>query len=108
MDRTLVKKMTRRARASGAEPRRDKTGRRSGRAGEARRGADRGTPRPANDQLGNEVDMTEMPAMVEANLQHPPEEEMPGINVGMELAGKDGPLPGAEPLVEADVPEEEG
>jgi RNA polymerase primary sigma factor len=52
--------------------------------------------------------MTEMPAMVEANLQHPPEEEMPGINVGMELAGKDGPLPGAEPLVEADVPEEEG
>src|SRR5690349_17859959 len=104
MDRTVVKKITRKARASGAEPRRDKTVRRS-RAVESRRAADRGGSRPANDQLTNELDMTEIPASVEANLQNahaPVDEDMPGAE--MDLAGKDSELPGgALPLVEGDV-----
>jgi RNA polymerase primary sigma factor len=84
MDRTVVKKMTRRSRPSGPEPRRDKNLRRSGRSGEPRRGAVRAAPQPANDQtiLGGPV-----PGGVEAGMHGPGEDEL--TNVDMDLAGKE-------------------
>jgi RNA polymerase primary sigma factor len=109
MDRTLVKKtMTRRPRASGAEPRRDKTTRRSGRAGD-RRAAGRVSTRPVSDQLGNELEVTGLPEVVDAGAARVAtdvDDVLPGME--LELAGKDVEVPGAiEPLAEADVVDEE-
>jgi RNA polymerase primary sigma factor len=85
MDRTVVKKMTRRSRPSGPEPRRDKNLRRSGRSAETRRGAGR-PAQPANDQTSRDL-IAPIPGLVDSSLHAPGEDEMP--NVDMDLAGKE-------------------
>jgi RNA polymerase sigma factor (sigma-70 family) len=101
----VVKKMTRRSRPSGPEPRRDKNVRR-GRSPEPRRGASRAAPQPANDQMGSDLEMAGVPPMAEANMQSPGagDDEMPTVD--MDLAGKEPEMAaGIEPT--ADGPEEE-